>query len=276
MKCLRTATIFNLKNFLRLKPASARLALALVLFLAAVANAQTNGLSDAEIKGRELAQQICNAWPEGNITNTGVARIRNGKINLELPLKTEVVITPTNWISRYTATCAGTPPDTIILEVTHFIGGSNCYRISDGGVGAKIGGILSIHIGIKMSGDRIFIPFAGSDFWLCDLGLEFFHWPAQKTLPKTTNLKRGREYTLLESTNPNPTTNGYSRVLSWIDKESGGILEADAYDAQGKLLKVFEPKSFKKVNGQWELQEMEIRNIQTDSRTRLEFDLKKD
>ena len=118
------------------------------------------------------------------------------------------------------------------------------------------------------------IPFAGSDFWLCDLGLEFFHWPAQKILPKTINLKRGREYPLLESTNPNPPADGYSRVLSWIDKESGGILAAEAYDAAGKLLKEFEPKSFKKVNGQWELSEMEIRNVQTGSRTRLEFDLK--
>jgi len=114
-----------------------------------------------------------------------------------------------------------------------------------------------------------------SDFWLCDLGLEFFHWPGQKVLPHTTTLKRGREYTLLESTNPNPTTNGYSRVVSWIDKETGGILEAEASDATGKLLKDFAPKSFKKVNGQWELQEMEIRNVQTGSRTRLEFDLPK-
>ena len=32
---------------------------------------------------------------------------------------------------------------------------------------------------------------------------------------------------------------------------------------------------YKKVNGQWELQEMEIRNVQTGSRTRLEFDLNK-
>jgi hypothetical protein len=120
-----------------------------------------------------------------------------------------------------------------------------------------------------------FTPFAGSDFWICDLGLEFFHWPAQKVLPKPTNLVRGRDYTLLESTNPNPSTNGYSRVLTWIDKETGGILQAEAYDASGRLLKEFAPKSFKKVNGQWELQEMEIRNVQTGSRTRLEFDLNK-
>ena len=119
------------------------------------------------------------------------------------------------------------------------------------------------------------IPFAGSDFWLADLGLEFFHWPQQKILPKTINLKRGRAYTLLESTNPNPSTNGYSHVLSWIDQETGGILQAEAYDAQGKLLKEFEPGSFQKdVNGQRQLQEMDIRNVQTGSRTRLEFDLK--
>ncbi len=118
-------------------------------------------------------------------------------------------------------------------------------------------------------------PFAHSDFWVADLGLEFFHWPEQKILPKPTNLARGRDYTLLESTNPNPSTNGYSRVLSWIDKETGGPLQAEAYDFNGKLLKEFMPKSFKKVNGQWALQEMEIRNVQTGSRTRLEFDIKK-
>ena len=122
--------------------------------------------------------------------------------------------------------------------------------------------------------DENIIPFAKSDFWLCDLGLEFFHWPAQKVLPNPTRLKLGRAYTLLESSNPNPSTNGYSRVLSWIDKETGGVLAAEAYDFNGKLLKEFWPKTFKKVNGQWELQEMDIRNVQTGSRTRLEFDLK--
>ena len=63
-------------------------------------------------------------------------------------------------------------------------------------------------------------------------------------------------------------------MVSWIDNESGGIVHAEAYDVNGKLLKEFDPKSFKKVNGQWELQDMEIRNVQTGSRTRLEFDLK--
>ncbi|MEI9961977.1 MAG: outer membrane lipoprotein-sorting protein [Limisphaerales bacterium] len=54
----------------------------------------------------------------------------------------------------------------------------------------------------------------------------------------------------MESTNPNPSTNSYSRVVSWIDSENNGIIHAEAYDAKNKLLKVFDPKSFKKVNGQ--------------------------
>ncbi len=87
-------------------------------------------------------------------------------------------------------------------------------------------------------------------------------------------MRRGRSCKVLESTNPSPSTNGYSRVVSWIDNESGGIVHAEAYDAKGGLLKEFDPKSFKKVNGQWELQDMEIRNVRTGSRTRLEFDLK--
>jgi hypothetical protein len=89
-------------------------------------------------------------------------------------------------------------------------------------------------------------------------------------------MRRGRACKVLESTNPSSTTNGYSRVVSWIDNESGGIVQAEAYDFKNKLLKEFAPKSFKKVNGHWELQEMEIRNVQTGSRTRLEFDLEKE
>jgi hypothetical protein len=40
------------------------------------------------------------------------------------------------------------------------------------------------------------------------------------------------------------------------------------------LLKEFEPKKVEKVKGTWQLEEMEIRNRQTGSRTRIEFNLK--
>jgi len=77
----------------------------------------------------------------------------------------------------------------------------------------------------------------------------------------------------LESTNPAPVTNGYSRVVSWIDEDTLGIVEANAYDVNGKKLKDFYPKDFKKVNGQWQVQSLVMENLQTGSRSRLEFDL---
>jgi hypothetical protein len=242
---------------------------AMVLFFAVGAAAETtNTLSDAEIQGRKLAQQLCDARPAADFKNTGVLQIRNSNGNrTNLTFHGQVAVTESNWQSDYYVTreTKSGIPDSITIEIFNprdqpheyfFYNVGNCFP--------KI-----------LKSDETMIPFAGSDFWIADFGLEFFHWPAQKVLPKPTNLVRGREYTLLESTNPNPSTNGYSRVLSWIDKETGGPLQAEAYDASGRLLKEFEPKSFKKVNGQWELQEMEIRNVQTGSRTRLEFDLNK-
>jgi hypothetical protein len=260
------------------RPATGALA-ALVCFLAVGAAAETtNTLSDAEIQGRQLARQICSARPsEYFFTNTGILKIQDGKgIKYEFTLKCITKTQGIDWESSYVATLHSNKD---LIEYTLLIfhlsqrpyeyhwQPSSRYQISSqtpAGFSKR-----------NLKGDETMVAFANSDFWIADLGLEFFHWPAQKVLPNPTSVKRGRAYTLLESTNPNPATNGYSRVLSWIDKETGGILEAEAYDFNGRLLKDFAPKSFKKVNGQWELQEMEIRNVQTGSRTRLEFDLTK-
>jgi hypothetical protein len=245
-----------------------------IMFPAMGARAETtNTLSDAEIQGRQLAQQLCEARPAENVT--GVLKIRDAKGKYtEILVKFAVIITETNWASIFegidTNLASGEK-----LRIIHQESQSSQYAVVHVCRSGETFSNLDVWGVQALSEEERTMPFANSDFWLCDLGLEFFHWPAQKVLPKTTNLKRGREYTLLESTNPNPSTNGYSRVLSCIDKETGGILEAEAYDIKGELLKVFEPKSFKKVNGQWQLQEMEIRNVQTGSRTRLEFVLKK-
>jgi len=116
------------------------------------------------------------------------------------------------------------------------------------------------------------IPFANSDFWLADLGLEFFHWPQQKVLKK--EFHDNCASVVLESTNPNPATNGYSRVVSRIEEDSGGLMEATAYDFAGRKLKEFRVKSLKKIHGQWQVESVIMENVQTGSRTRLEFDLK--
>jgi hypothetical protein len=239
---------------------------AAILFFALGAMAQTtNDLSDAEIQGRQLAQQLLEQRPATNFTQTGVLNIRDDKGNRsEIPLRFQTFVTVTIWSTTYETT-----PESnhFSLVVIHEDGKPNQYELFKGAP-------LALALPQFLSGNKTMTPFAGSDFWVADLGLEFFHWPEQKILKH--EMRRGRACKVLESTNPDSSTNGYSRVVSWIDNESGGIVQAEAYDFKNKLLKEFAPKLFKKVNGQWELQEMEIRNVQTGSRTRLEFDLRKE
>ena len=87
-------------------------------------------------------------------------------------------------------------------------------------------------------------------------------------------LKKGQSCAVLESKSPEPAANGYSRVVSWIDIDTGGIVLAEAFDARGKLLKEFELKEAEKVNGQWKVSELQMRNVQTGSRTTLKFNFK--
>ncbi|MGH7954148.1 MAG: outer membrane lipoprotein-sorting protein, partial [Limisphaerales bacterium] len=222
-----------------------------------------------------LARQLCEMRPAENSTNNGILEIQNSKgKTVEIPIGFRVTITNTNWQSLYNMhKIFGSNKNRsgwTSLKVTHKDNNPNQYRFYEFFLNIQIDPVIT-----NLTSEQTMVPFANSDFWICDLGLEFFHWPEQKILPNPTNLKRGRSYTLLESTNPNPSTDGYSRVLSYIDKETGGILEAEAYDSRGKLLKEFYPKDVKKVDGQWQLQSMEMDNVQTGSRSWIKFDVKK-
>jgi hypothetical protein len=234
-----------------------------------VAAATTNELSNAEIQGRKLAQQLCESRPAENATNTGTLKIKKqGSAWADHPIRFRLNIAPTNWGIVYCSDYStnndilSTSSSASVLEIIHNGSQPNEYFLHDGSC-----------LGAPIRGQDTMKSYANSDFWIADLGLEFFHWPQQKVLKK--EVKRSRGCTVLESANPQSDTNGYSRVVSWIDSETAGIVQAEAYDFKNKLLKEFAPKSFKKINGQWELQEMEIRNVQTGSRTRLEFDLDK-
>jgi hypothetical protein len=250
------------------------------LFAAFGARAETtNDLSDAEIQGRQLVQKILIQQPTDNFTNSGILYVTKSKMPRRISmLKCKVIVSPTKWTTTYedNEIILGGAETNSWLYIENFQNTSGQIYLAR--IVSKRGGLQSpdtmpvTNFDGLLSDQQLPTPFANSDFWIGDLGLEFFHWPEQKILKRENS--RGRICKVLESTNPNPSTNGYSRVVSWIDEESGGIVHAEAFDAQNKLLKEFDPKSFKKVNGQWELQEMQIRNVQTASRSRIEFDLK--
>ncbi|MFM2295274.1 MAG: Outer rane lipoproteinsorting protein [Verrucomicrobiota bacterium] len=226
---------------------------------ASFADSETaTNLSPAQIEGRVLAHEILTQRPDKDFTADGKLKLRTadgqrGEVALHFAT---LVSSDTNWTTTYAVTGVTNGAQ---LTVTHHGGGANEYAFSEAGKNSK------------PSGAKVMTPFAGSDFWLADLGLEFFHWPEQSVLK--SEHRRSRNCRVLISVNPLPTADGYSRVESWIDRESSGLLHADAYDAGGKLLKEFEPKEITKVNGQYQLQEMEIRNVQKKSRTTIVFKL---
>jgi len=218
--------------------------------------------AEAARQGRALVADILAQTPTENLTNTGWLKIRDGKgKRTEFPVRFEILAGAAEWSSRYETLPATNGTSAEQLAVFHAGSQSNRYELSlDAGTNQRTLGPRTI---------TPWMPFAGSDFWVADLGLDFFHWPEQRILK--SELRRSRSCQVLESVNPQPAPAAYSRVVSWIDSETSAILQAQAYDAAGKLLKEFDPKKVKKVNGQWQLEEMEIDNFQTGSRTRIEF-----
>lgn len=221
--------------------------------------------SQAEVEGRALVSELLAQQPAGNSEWRGALRIRGrDRQTSSIPITGRIIVEKHGWKVVY-STSATEKNVAETLTVVHDDNEKNQYlyaRAAAGSVGAEPK---------LLTGNEAGIALAGSDFWLSDLGLEFLRWPVQRLLKK--ELRRGQSCNVLESVNPQPTTNSYARVVSWIDIDSGGIVHAEAYDQGKKLLKEFDPKEFKKINGRWELQEMEIRNLKTGSRTRLEFDL---
>lgn len=218
--------------------------------------------------GRTLAADLCNQRPGQDFSTSGLFKTRDPqgrRLQQYVSLKTSTSTNSTNsWQAIYEAGPSAAQI-TSKLTITHHTDAPNQYLLALSGEN----GLLSDPTTVTPS--QTMIPFAGTEFWMTDLGMDFFHWPQQKIIKR--EMRKSRPCKVLESTNPNPSAGSYARVLSWIDNETGGLLRAEAYDASRKLLKEFSLRSFSKINGHWELKEIEIRNTLTDATTRLEFDL---
>src|SRR6266478_3648186 len=222
----------------------------------------------AEREARALVADLLAQKPEEDSAKAGLLKIRDAKgEERELPVRVEILATATNWLSVYETLAAAGGLGPMKLTVVHTEHQPNQYLlVARGESGANTEAK-------RVVAHETMIPFAGSDFWLADLGLEFLHWPKQRLLAK--EMRHSKSCDVLESTNPQPAPGGYARVVCWITIEGPhGIVHADAYDAANKLLKEFDPKKLEKVNGQYQLESMEMRTRKTGSRTILEFDTK--
>ena len=215
--------------------------------------------AQGEKEARALVADLLSRKPDQNSTNTGTLKIRDANDKrTEIPVRFEVFSTPTNWVSVY-QTLPAEPAKAERLVVVHTESQPNQYQLFKEGKRSDL------------TGKEAMISFAGSDFLAIDLGLEFLHWPQQRVLKK--EMRRSQFCDVLQSSNPNVSPNAYKRVLAWIDPDNGGIVHAEAYDERNDSFKKFDPTELKKVNGQYQLEEMEIRNLKTSSRTVVKFNL---
>jgi hypothetical protein len=220
--------------------------------------------AEEELSGPELAQQLRLMAPLDQKEITGLLVIRKGKLREEIPVQFSVAPTNDGWITVYQAgPGVSSMPEKLVIVRR---GGTNAYSYGKGVDRDSVPETKPIDLAAAA------ISFAGSDFWLTDLGLQFFFWPDQKKYPGEMRL--GRPCFVLESRDPNGH-GGLVRIKSWIDKETGGLLIAEGYNSKNELIKEFNlsGSSFKKVNGKWKLEEMKIRSPKEKSQTLLKFHL---
>ena len=221
--------------------------------------------AEGERVARALVANLLAQKPTQNATNTSVVRIRGADRKWrEIPITCALVATPTNYLSIYEVPPSGDRLGGTKLTIIHSDTGANQYFVGEPSTASPK----------KLAEEQLMTPFAGSDFWLADLGLEFLHWPKQRVLRK--EMRSTQFCDVLESINPHPVPGGYVRVLSWIGANHPDetiVVHADAFDEHAKRLKQFAPKNLEKINGAYQLESMEMRNDQTGSRTIIEFNL---
>jgi hypothetical protein len=220
--------------------------------------------------GRKLAEELRAIKPDESANWHGVLKLF-GRIpkRLPVPISCELIVSKTNW----TVTYVTTPTDTNLAEKFTIVFSTNApnqYFYARGATPGAMPGEPK-----QISAAEADLPLAGSDFWLSDLGLEFLHWPEQLRLKGDISSGRGR-YVLI-STNPHPAPGGYSRVKTWIDKQTDQPTEAEAYgaDKTNRVVKSFSLEKLAKVDGRYQVKEMDI-NGKGRFWTRLEIEVEGD
>lgn len=235
----------------------------LVLLMTLAARGQER--IESNTGGLELAAKLRSLAPAENTEVSGVLNIRRRGQDLEqVPLLTRVRVGSSGWEAVYrTRQTPQRPAEHLVIR--HTPNKPNEYLYVRGAQADNPQ---------PVSHSQLAMPFAGSDFWLMDLGLEFLHWPVQRLVKlEKPAMRKGRPCDKLDSVNPNPAPGAYARVVSFIDKESGGLIVAEAFDQENRSIKEFSVRSVKKVQGEWQLNEMEMTDKRAGSTTRIDFDV---
>jgi hypothetical protein len=108
----------------------------------------------------------------------------------------------------------------------------------------------------RISGARFSDAVRGSDLSYEDLSMRFLYW--SKAAVQGEELKLFRKCWVVRVEPPQVTDSQYSKVVLWVDKDSGALMQAEAFDRLGKFARRFKVISGQKIDGAWYLKQMRI------------------
>ncbi len=93
-----------------------------------------------------------------------------------------------------------------------------------------------------------------------DLTLHFLYWADAEMLGRDSQLLR--PCWKLRVRPPSKKESQYASLDLWIEEHGGVLMQADAFDAAGKLVKRFKVISAQKLEGMWLLKQMRIESME--------------
>jgi outer membrane lipoprotein-sorting protein len=120
----------------------------------------------------------------------------------------------------------------------------------------------------RISSDGKSDYFMGSDFTYDDLGDR--HPDQDKHNLLRDEILQGKECYVVESI-PVDKEYMYSKTITWVMKDSFLGLKREFYDDDGSLLKILSINNYDKIEGFWTILETEMKNVQKDHSTMIEF-----
>lgn len=108
-------------------------------------------------------------------------------------------------------------------------------------------------------------PIDGTALTWMDLTLSFLWWPDGKTIGITE--VRGQPCYVVDAHAPAGVNTPYASVRMWVDTRASMMLQAEGYNALGDPVRRISVKSFKKINNEWMIKDLEIIELTADRRT---------
>ena len=102
--------------------------------------------------------------------------------------------------------------------------------------------------------------------WM-DLTLGFLWWNGGKIIGRVE--VRGQPCYLLDRRAPQDDMTPYARVQLWVDTRISMLIQADGYDKLENLSRRLSIKSFKKINHEWMIKDLEVEDLAQHSLTLL-------